>query len=88
MSLAGRFMSALAALLASTAAHAGCTAIKSASLPIQLWGQKLLVPASINGTSQFLAVDTGASTTLIASAVASISCAISIGWPWRAASAG
>jgi hypothetical protein len=60
MSLAGRFMSALAALLASTAAHAGCTAIKSASLPIQLWGQKLLVPASINGTSQFLAVDTGA----------------------------
>jgi predicted aspartyl protease len=71
MSLAGRFMSALAALLASTAAHAGCTAIKSASLPIQLWGQKLLVPASINGTSQFLAVDTGASTTLIASAVAS-----------------
>jgi predicted aspartyl protease len=71
MSLAGRFMSALAALLASTAAHAGCTAIKSASLPIQLWGQKLLVPARINGTSQFLAVDTGASTTLIASAVAS-----------------
>jgi len=52
------------------AAHGACTAFKAASLPIQVWQQKLLIPVTINGTPQHLAVDTGSSVTLISSSVA------------------
>ena len=42
-----------------------------ASLPVTLWQDKLFVPVTIEGTSQFMAVDTGASTTVLSSSVAS-----------------
>jgi predicted aspartyl protease len=51
-------------------ACAACTSFRVASLPMQLWDGKLLIPVSINGTPQHLAIDTGSSATLIASAVA------------------
>jgi predicted aspartyl protease len=59
-----------AVLLSAGVAHAACTSFRAASLPMQLFDGKLLIPVTINGTPQHLAIDTGSSATLISSAVA------------------
>ncbi len=41
-----------------------------ASLPVTLWQDKLFVPVTIEGTAHFMAVDTGASTTVLSGSVA------------------
>ena len=55
----------LAALLPSTRASAACGSSPVASLPISIVQDKLLIPASLNGSPEQLALDTGAGITVI-----------------------
>jgi predicted aspartyl protease len=55
----------LAALLISNPAFAACGSAPVASLPITIVQDKLLIPASLNGSPEQLALDTGAGITVI-----------------------
>jgi predicted aspartyl protease len=54
-----------AALLLSNPAYAACGSSPVASLPITIVQDKLLIPASLNGSPEQLALDTGAGITVI-----------------------
>jgi len=55
----------LAAYLISFGAHATCATSPAASLPLSIVDEKLLIPASLNGSAEQLALDTGAGITVI-----------------------
>ncbi len=57
-------------VLGVSAAHAECLMHRAAVLPITLWQDKIYVPVSVNGTAEQFFIDTGASTTTIAQAIA------------------
>lgn len=51
--------------------YAECAMSRVALLPITLWQDKLFIPVSINNTTEYFFVDTGAATTSLSSAMAS-----------------
>jgi predicted aspartyl protease len=55
----------IAAQLISSAALATCATSPAASLPLSIVDEKLLIPASLNGSAEQLALDTGAGVTVI-----------------------